>query len=292
MWEQRHGFPEPQRLPSGHRRYSELDVALIRQVCADRDAGMSLAAAIVRARSARDEAHSSIFSAMRRMRPDLEPYTLPKRTLVALSHAIEDECLARAERPVLFASFQRERFYRDSEQRWRTLARDTDAAVVFADFDEARRPPGAPIELPIDRTDPVGREWSLVCDAREYCACLSGWEPPARTASATPSDASTPSGAWSRGSCATPPASPATWRGAAPQTWPTTCWTGSATREPGARTSCAWPRRCPTGWWPTSAGPASTAPRGRDEHSRSLTGEHRTENFLSPLPGPHSSAGV
>lgn len=178
MWEQRHGFPEPQRLPSGHRRYSELDVALIRQVCADRDAGMSLAAAIVRARSARDEAHSSIFSAMRRMRPDLEPYTLPKRTLVALSHAIEDECLARAERPVLFASFQRERFYRDSEQRWRTLARDTDAAVVFADFDEARRPPGAPIELPIDRTDPVGREWSLVCDAREYCACLSGWEPP------------------------------------------------------------------------------------------------------------------
>lgn len=180
IWEQRHGFPEPQRLPSGHRRYSELDVALIRQVCADRDAGVSLAAAIVRARSARKEAHASIFSAMRRMRPDLEPYTLPKRTLVALSHAIEDECLARAERPVLFASFQRERFYRDAETRWRTLALDTDAAVVFADFAEPRRPAGAPIELPIEPTDPVGREWSLVCDAPDYSACLSGWELPSQ----------------------------------------------------------------------------------------------------------------
>ncbi len=44
-----------------------------------------------------------------------------KRTLIALSHAIEDECAARAERPLLFGSFQRERFYRDSEPRWREL---------------------------------------------------------------------------------------------------------------------------------------------------------------------------
>ena len=32
MWEQRYGFPEPERLPSGHRRYSNLDVELIGQV--------------------------------------------------------------------------------------------------------------------------------------------------------------------------------------------------------------------------------------------------------------------
>jgi DNA-binding transcriptional MerR regulator len=42
MWEQRHGFPEPERLPSGHRRYSNLDVELIGQVVRDRESGLSL----------------------------------------------------------------------------------------------------------------------------------------------------------------------------------------------------------------------------------------------------------
>lgn len=178
MWEQRHGFPEPARLPSGHRRYSELDVALIRQVCADREGGLSLPAAIERARGSREEAHSSLFAALCRMRPDLQPYTLPKRTLIALSHAIEDECTARAEEPLLFATFQRERFYRQAETRWRKLASSAETAVVFADFDRVRRPAGGPVEVPIDRSEPMGREWSLVCDARDYCACLSGWEVP------------------------------------------------------------------------------------------------------------------
>jgi DICT domain-containing protein len=110
------------------------------------------------------------------------PYTLPKRTLVGLSHAIEDECAARAERPLLFGSFQRERFYRDAEPRWRELARTAEIAIVFADFPERREPDGAPIEVPIDRSDPLGREWSLVCDAQEYAACLSAWEPPGQDA--------------------------------------------------------------------------------------------------------------
>ena len=32
MWEARHGFPVPQRLPSGHRRYSELELRRVRAV--------------------------------------------------------------------------------------------------------------------------------------------------------------------------------------------------------------------------------------------------------------------
>ena len=32
MWEQRHGFPVPDRLESGHRRYSEADVAGVEEV--------------------------------------------------------------------------------------------------------------------------------------------------------------------------------------------------------------------------------------------------------------------
>jgi DICT domain-containing protein len=178
MWETRYGFPVPERLPSGHRRYNQGDVQRVRQVSRDRETGLSMPAAIERARQLASAPEASIFAAVRRRRPDLQPYLLAKRTLIGLSHAIEDECAARAERPVLFASFQRERFYRDAEPRWRELARTAEATVVFADFDEARTPEHAPVELPIEREDPLGREWSLICDAPEYAAFLSAWERP------------------------------------------------------------------------------------------------------------------
>jgi DICT domain-containing protein len=182
MWETRYGFPVPERLPSGHRRYSDDDVQRVRQVSRDREAGMSMPAAIERAQQLASEPEPSIFAGVRRRRPDLQPYLLAKRTLIALSHAIEDECAARAEEPVLFGSFQRERFYRDAEPRWRDLARTSAAAVVFADFDERRTPAGAPAELPLDRTDPLGREWSLICDAPGYAAFLAAWERPGQDA--------------------------------------------------------------------------------------------------------------
>ena len=180
MWETRYGFPEPERLPSGHRRYSRHDIAQVRQVARDRDAGLSMKAAIDRARDAASEPEASIFAGVRRRRPDLQPYLLPKRTLIGLSHAIEDECAARAERPVLFASFQRTRFWDQSRPRWAELSRTAHAAFVFADFPEARVPADElePVELPIDRRDPLGREWSIVCDAPEYSAFLAGWERP------------------------------------------------------------------------------------------------------------------
>jgi DICT domain-containing protein len=178
MWETRYGFPVPERLPSGHRRYSGDDVQRVRQVSRDRESGMSMPAAIERAQQIASEPEPSIFAGVRRRRPDLQPYLLAKRTLIGLSHAIEDECAARAERPVLFGSFQRERFYRHAEPRWRELARTAHSAVVFADFDAARMPEDAPAELPIDRRDPLGREWSLVCDAPGYAAFLAAWERP------------------------------------------------------------------------------------------------------------------
>ena len=140
MWETRYGFPVPERLPSGHRRYSGEDVQRVRQVSRDRETGMSMPAAIERAQQLASEPEASIFAGVRRRRPDLQPYLLAKRTLIGLSHAIEDECAARAERPVLFGGFQRERFYRDAEPRWRELSRTSEAAVVFADFAEPRTP--------------------------------------------------------------------------------------------------------------------------------------------------------
>ncbi len=180
MWEQRHGFPTPHRLPSGHRRYSARDAELIRQVVRDRGAGLELKAAIGKAKQVAPEAvrDDSIFAGLRRRRPELTPYLLPKRTLLGVSHAIEDECGARAEKAMLFGSFQRECFYRGAEARWRDLAGPARFAVVLADFGEMRDPPGGPVEVPIDRSDPIGREWSVICDAPSLTVCLSGWERP------------------------------------------------------------------------------------------------------------------
>lgn len=183
MWEARHGFPSPQRLPSGHRRYSERDVTQIAEVVREREAGLELHAAIARARTprpatSRAAAADSIHAGLRRQRPGLSYHLLPKRVLIAISHAIEDEGGACAQRALLLGSFQRERFYRSAEPRWRDLAGSARCAIVLADFSALREPPGAPVEVPIDRSDPLGREWSVIWDAPQFAAMLSAWECP------------------------------------------------------------------------------------------------------------------
>ena len=178
MWERRHGFPVPERLPSGHRRYSEEQVERVLRVVAGRAAGLSLTAAIERAQRETNTPATSLFAAIRRRRPDLAPRTIPKHILIALSHAVEDESLSRAERPLLFASFQRERFYDRERGRFRELSRGAELAVVFADFKRVRERAGAPAEIPVDRTHPLTREWAIVCDAEHHAVCLAGWERP------------------------------------------------------------------------------------------------------------------
>ena len=49
MWEQRYGFPVPERTASGYRRYTEDDVDALRKVLALRHRGLSVPAAISRA---------------------------------------------------------------------------------------------------------------------------------------------------------------------------------------------------------------------------------------------------
>ena len=181
MWERRHDFPAPERLERGHRRYSEADIELVRRVSSERSDGMSLAAAIARARASTASPAASVHAALRRLRPDLEVRTLRKPLLLALTHAIEDESLSRAERALLFASFQSRRFYRQSQARWRELSRGSELTVVFADFDRARTPPDGPAEIPVARDHPLAREWTVVCCAPGHAVCLTAWELPVRS---------------------------------------------------------------------------------------------------------------
>ena len=177
-WEARYGFPEPRRLDSGHRRYDERDVEAVRQAVRLRDGGVPVKEAIERARRGAEEPAGSIFAALRRERPELQVSRLPKRSLIAISRAIEDESAYGARDLLLFGAFQRERHYRASEPRWRELSRACELACVFADFKGVRHPRGGPVEIPIDARDPLAREWSVVCDSSDRAACMVGWEPP------------------------------------------------------------------------------------------------------------------
>ena len=101
-------LPAPARLPGGHRRYSEHDAEAVLEVLRLREQGLSLPAAIERARRQEQPSERSVFAGLRRRRPDLAATVTQKRLLVAISHAIEDEYLAHAGRGLVFGSFQRE----------------------------------------------------------------------------------------------------------------------------------------------------------------------------------------
>jgi MerR family transcriptional regulator, light-induced transcriptional regulator len=178
MWEARHGFPGPSRLPSGHRRYSERDVALVHEVLRHRHEGLSLPSAILRARASDRPPPASIFAGLRERRPELQPIVLSKGALLELTRAIEDEHCARAVRGVLIGSFQQARFYRQSQRRWQELARTARVTVALAEFPALRQRRTAPSEVPVGREHPLAREWAIVFDAPAAHACLAAWELP------------------------------------------------------------------------------------------------------------------
>jgi DICT domain-containing protein len=161
-------------------------VDLVLETLRHRASGLSMPGAVERARSNVAVGESSVFAALRRRHPQLTVQVLRKPTVLALCRAIEDECCAQAVEPLLFASFQRERFYRASEERWRDLSRTARTAFVFADFagpqeggdspDEG--PPEGPVEVPVPGDAFVNREWVLVCDSEDHPGCLVGWERP------------------------------------------------------------------------------------------------------------------
>lgn len=184
-WEKRYGFLQPDRSAGEHRRYSEADVEAVLEVLAHRRGGLSLAAAVQRADTPPVRSRS-VFAELRRRHPSLRPQVLSRRTLVSMSHAIEDECCARAAAPVLFGAFQRERFLRASYDRWRELARTAQSTVVFAELDHpAPATRGAPIEVPVPSDSPLNREWVLVCDALDLPACLIAVERPGQDPGST-----------------------------------------------------------------------------------------------------------
>lgn len=168
-WERRFDFPHPTPLSREPQRYSADDVTTIREMLQQRGLGLSLEASIAVAQQERlyrnqDKDERSLFNGIRRTRPDLPVHVFTRRTMLAISHAIEDECITGADRPVLTASFQTTRAFATAFHRWETFLSASDEATVFANFAAIRRVGGC-LEVPIPRGDPLTCEWSVVCDA-------------------------------------------------------------------------------------------------------------------------------
>ena len=178
-WESRHGFPRPHRLESGHRRFTESDVAALEGVLRRRDAGVRLEVAIAEAAAIRGGQTPSVFAELRRRHPHLAPHRLRKSTLLALSWAIEDECCARAEQPVILGSFQEARFFDAAAPRWRELARVAHASMALASFPTSvESDPVGPVRVHLADRSPMRREWAVICDAADLPAALTAWELP------------------------------------------------------------------------------------------------------------------
>ena len=117
----------------------------------------------------------------RRPRPELAPTILPKPAVQALSRALEDEYCAQGAGGVLLGAFQRERFYRAAQRRWREMARTADVAIALAACAVPSDPADGPWEQPSDDEVPDARRrfevvWSfepdVVTDAVEVAEQL------------------------------------------------------------------------------------------------------------------------
>lgn len=128
----------------------------------------------------RQEHADSVHSTLVREFPDLRTQRLGKAMLLAASHAIEEESLARAERSIVLGTFQEGHLYARSRHRWDELARTATWSAVLADFDETIQPdPGArPSRCQLGDHSPLRREWTVVTLSPTFAAVLAAWQVP------------------------------------------------------------------------------------------------------------------
>ncbi|MEH2083564.1 MAG: DICT sensory domain-containing protein [Nostoc sp.] len=106
--------------------------------------------------------------------PYLRPQLYFKASLTALSHAMEDQVLAATlAQPLVIASFQRERFYRQEAHRYQRLAlRSNQIYVLSAPETDFANSSEHYEKVAFEPTDGLSQEWHLVVIADNYATCL------------------------------------------------------------------------------------------------------------------------
>ncbi|NMG05710.1 DICT sensory domain-containing protein [Brasilonema sp. UFV-L1] len=117
---------------------------------------------------------TSVLSELLQALPHLRPQIYFKASLTALSHAMEDQVLAATlEQPLVIASFQRERFYRQEAHRYQRLAQRSNQIYVLSapetDFTNSSE---YYEKIAFETDDALSQEWHLVVIAQNYATCL------------------------------------------------------------------------------------------------------------------------
>ncbi|MGB3513795.1 MAG: DICT sensory domain-containing protein [Microcoleaceae cyanobacterium] len=105
--------------------------------------------------------------------PQLRPQIYFKSSLTALSHAMEDQVLAGSDQPLVIATFQQERFYRQEAHRYRRIAKLTNQLYVLAAPEtEFKNSSECHETVAFDSADSLSGEWNLVVLGQQYSSCL------------------------------------------------------------------------------------------------------------------------
>ena len=105
--------------------------------------------------------------------PQLRAQIYFKSSMTALSHAMEDLVLAGSDEPLVIASFQRERFYRQEAHRYRRIASHSSQVYVQAAAEtEFKNASECHETVAFAPEDGLSKEWHLVVLGQEYSTCL------------------------------------------------------------------------------------------------------------------------
>ncbi|MEG4805274.1 DICT sensory domain-containing protein [Microcoleus sp. ARI1-B5] len=106
--------------------------------------------------------------------PQLRAQIYFKSSMTALSHAMEDLVLAGSDdEPLVIASFQRERFYRQEAHRYRRIAdRSSQVYVLAAPETEFKNSSECHENVAFAPEDALSKEWHLVVLGQNYSTCL------------------------------------------------------------------------------------------------------------------------
>ncbi len=117
---------------------------------------------------------SSVLSDLLESIPYLRPQLYFKASLTALSHAMEDQVLAATlEQPLIIASFQRERYYRQEAHRYQRLSlRSNQIYVLSAPETDFINSSEYYEKVAFEPEDALSQEWHLVVIADNYATCL------------------------------------------------------------------------------------------------------------------------
>ncbi|WP_293124853.1 DICT sensory domain-containing protein [Microcoleus sp. bin38.metabat.b11b12b14.051] len=106
--------------------------------------------------------------------PQLRAQIYYKSSMTALSHAMEDLVLVGSDdEPLVIASFQQERFYRQEAHRYRRIAdRSSQVYVLAAPETEFKNSSESHETVAFAPEDALSKEWHLVVLGQHYSTCL------------------------------------------------------------------------------------------------------------------------